>query len=211
MLRIHSCFDMGVFSVFRWPEEEIEVIERSIKRSKSPKGYASYRGRYLSARYTNANYFSSNSPKECYDAFLQLTIGASLAKRLAKISRGQDARNKSRTRSVEILTLIVINHPISKNLPLISRLHFLNSHFQPPKEWPKNSISVICPAADHILQPQTSTSRLIIGKGRNVTVSLSAPCGVCKPYRDRLSEPSGSYVTPDCVYGPFLRPLTRSF
>ncbi|GBO14563.1 hypothetical protein AVEN_220397-1, partial [Araneus ventricosus] len=106
----------GEFSVFRWPEEEIEVIERSIKQSKPPKGYASYRGRYLSARYSDARYLSSNFPKEYYDAFLQLTKGASLDKSLAKISRGQNARNKSRTRSVEILTLIFINHPISKNL-----------------------------------------------------------------------------------------------
>ncbi|GBO15455.1 hypothetical protein AVEN_101512-1, partial [Araneus ventricosus] len=106
----------GEFSVFQWPEEEIEVIECSIKKSKPPKGYASYRGRYLSARYSDARYLSSNFPKEYYDAFLQLTKGASLDKSLAKISRGQNARNKSRTRSVEILTLIFINHPISKNL-----------------------------------------------------------------------------------------------
>ncbi|GBN99784.1 hypothetical protein AVEN_95632-1 [Araneus ventricosus] len=107
-----------------------------MKRSKPPKGYASYRGRYLSARYTNARYLSSNFPKECYDAFLQLTKGASLAKRLAKISRRQNARNKSRTRSVEILTLIFINHPISKNLPdlfSLFRLHFLKPHFRAPK------------------------------------------------------------------------------
>ncbi|GBN38289.1 hypothetical protein AVEN_148847-1, partial [Araneus ventricosus] len=110
----------GEFSTFRWPEEEIEVIERSMKRSKPPKGYASYRGRYLSASYTNARYFSSNSPKECYDAFLQLAKGASLAKRMAKISRGQNARNPVPISSVEILTF---------NLHQSSDLEFLSSVF----------------------------------------------------------------------------------
>ncbi|GBL82509.1 hypothetical protein AVEN_587-1 [Araneus ventricosus] len=111
----------GEFSTFRWPEDEIEVIERSIKRSKPPKGYASYRGRYLSARYTNARYISSNSPKECYDAFLQLTKGASLAKRLAKISRGQNTR-KVQNSSVEILTF---------NLHQLSDLESVSSSFSP--------------------------------------------------------------------------------
>ncbi|GBN71449.1 hypothetical protein AVEN_130786-1 [Araneus ventricosus] len=90
--------------MFRSPEEEIEVIERSIKRSKPPKGYASYRGRYLSARYTNVRYLSSNSPKECYDAFLQLTKADNPTKRLAKISRGQNALKQVQNSSVEILT-----------------------------------------------------------------------------------------------------------
>ncbi|GBM94634.1 hypothetical protein AVEN_20062-1 [Araneus ventricosus] len=45
--------------------------------------------------------------------------------------------------------------------------------------------------------------QLIIGKGRNVTVPLSAPCVVYKPYRHRLSEPSGFNVTLDYVYGLF--------
>ncbi|GBN78372.1 hypothetical protein AVEN_91981-1 [Araneus ventricosus] len=112
----------GEFSTFRWPEEDIEVIERSIKRSKPPKGYESYRGRYLSARYTNDRYLSSSFPKECYDAFLQLTKRISLAKRLAKIARGRNARKQVQNSSVEILTFNLSQSP---DLPLRIRSSLL--------------------------------------------------------------------------------------
>ncbi|GBN02296.1 hypothetical protein AVEN_70735-1 [Araneus ventricosus] len=105
--------------------------------------------------------FPAIPPKECYDAFLQPTKRASLAKRLVKISRGQNARNKSRTRSAEILTLIFINHLISKNLSDLlsfSPSSLLKLSLPDPKGVAEKSISVICPASNHILQLQTSTS-----------------------------------------------------
>ncbi|GBO07573.1 hypothetical protein AVEN_194690-1 [Araneus ventricosus] len=68
----------------------------------------------------------SNSPKECYDAFLQLTKGASLAKRLAKISRGQNASKQVQNSSVEILT-----SNLRQSFDLQSLRISLNPHVEP--------------------------------------------------------------------------------
>ncbi|GBN24125.1 hypothetical protein AVEN_214402-1 [Araneus ventricosus] len=84
-----------------------------------------------------------------------MTEGASLAKGWLKFHGVKTPVNKVQNSSVEVLTFKLHQ---SSDLESDLRLHFLNFHFQPPKELPKNSISVICPAADHILQPEAFTS-----------------------------------------------------
>ncbi|GBM94482.1 hypothetical protein AVEN_219784-1 [Araneus ventricosus] len=135
----------------------------------------SYRGRYLSARYANARYFSSNPPKGCYDAIPQLTKGASLAKGWLNFPGSKTPVIKVQNSIVEVLTFNL--HPFFS----VFTSSTLTSN---PQRSGRNIQSQL-----FVRVSNTSSNRnirfpssVIIGSGQNVVASFgSSTCAVYKP------------------------------